>query len=548
MSAQTESRDDLDVIVVGAGFSGLHILNEFIKRDYRAHLFDDGKGPGGTWDKNNYPGARVDSEVWVYQFTDPDIWENFAFVEKFPTWREWKPYFNFVADKWGLRPHMTFETRVEAASFDEQENVWNVSFNDGTARRARHLVLAMGSTTRPVMPKIAGIEDFKGESYHTARWPEKEISFRDKRVAVIGTGASGVQIIQEASKQADRLTVFQRTPNLCLPMGQEKYTSEEYAKMRPLISSAMAYSRQTYAGFAYDLSYTPWKDYSESEKDALLRRNWGRKGFGFWLGAPLDLFFDEKCNRDHYNVWRDETRKRIKKEHLVELLAPTEPPHPFGAKRPCLEQWYFDLYNQDNVDLIDTNANPIERVTESGIVAGGVEHEFDCIVYATGFDNCTGAISAIDIRGPSGTSIKDVWDEKYLTYLGKMVPGFPNLLFTYALQSPSAFLNGPTAAELEGDWVVQTVELLDGKGVRRYEAKPEAAHAWAQTCNDIANKSLMPQAKSWYMGANVPGKRPEIQPYLGGQLAYKAALYEEMESGYPSLILDTDPPSEAEAA
>lgn len=548
MTSKPESKEDLDVIVVGAGFSGLHILHELLKRDYRVHLYDDGKGPGGTWDKNNYPGARVDSEVWVYQFTDPDIWENFTFSEKFPTWREWKPYFNFVADKWGLRPHMTFGTRVEAASFDEKMNLWHVSFNDGTTCRARHLVLAMGSTTTPVMPKIAGIKDFKGESYHSARWPEEEVSFKDKRVAVIGTGASGVQIIQEASREAEHLTVFQRTPNLALPMGQETYTSEEYSKMRPLIGSAMAYSRQTYAGFAYDLSYTPWNDYSEAEKDALLRRNWRRKGFGFWLGAPLDLFFDEECNRAHYNLWRDETRKRIKKEHLVELLAPTEPPHPFGAKRPCLEQWYFDLYNQDNVSLIDTNANPIERVTENGIVAGGMAHEFDCIVYATGFDNCTGAISAIDIRGPSGRSIKDVWDEKYLTHLGKMVPGFPNLLFTYALQSPSAFLNGPTAAELEGDWVAKTIELLDAKGVRRYEPKLEAAHAWAQRCNEIAETSLMPQAKSWYMGANVPGKRPEIQPFLGGQLAYKAALDEEMESGYPSLILDTNSVSGAGAA
>lgn len=548
MKAGSGDSTDLDVIVVGAGFSGLYILHEFLKRGYRVHLFDDGEGPGGTWDKNNYPGARVDSEVWVYQFTDPEIRQNFTFSEKFPSWRELKPYFNFVADKWELRPHMTFGTRLEGASFDNTESLWTARFSDGTTRRARHLVLAMGSTTTPVLPKIPGIETFTGDSYHSARWPKGEVSFAGKRVAVIGTGASGVQTIQEASKTADHLTVYQRTPNLALPMGQETYSEQEYAKMGPLIGSAMDYSKKTFGGFAYDLDYRPWADRTPAEKDEALRRNWDQKGFRFWLGAPSDLFFDEECNRDHYYFWRDEIRKRIKKESLIELLAPTEPPHPFGAKRPCLEQWYFDVYNQENVDLIDVSAAPIECVTESGIVAGGVAREYDCIVYATGFDNCTGALASLDIKDAAGRTIKDIWDEKYLTYLGKMVPGFPNLLFTYALQSPSAFLNGPTAAELEGDWVVNTVAKFDETGVHRYEANLDAAHRWAEKCNEIADMSLMPKAKSWYMGANVPGKRPEIQPFIGGQLAYKAALDEEMEAGYPGMTLATSPVSNVAAA
>lgn len=548
MKADSDKDTDLDVIIVGAGFSGLYILREFLKRDYRAQLFDDGEGPGGTWDKNNYPGARVDSEVWVYQFTDPEIRENYTFSEKFPSWRELKPYFNFVADKWELRPHMTFGTRLEGASFDQVKNKWSARFSDGTTRCARHLVLAMGSTTTPVMPKIEGIESFKGESYHSARWPKGDVSFAGKRVAVVGTGASGVQTIQEASKTADHLTVYQRTPNLALPMGQETYSRDEYTKMAPLIGSAMDYSRKTYGGFAYDLSYRPWADYTQTEKNEIMRRNWAQKGFRFWLGAPSDLFFNEECNRDHYYFWRDETRKRIKKEAFVELLAPTEPPHPFGAKRPCLEQWYFDVYNQDNVDLVDACANPIELITETGIVAGGELREYDCIVYATGFDNCTGALGSLDIRDDQGRTIKDIWDKKYLTHIGKMVPGFPNLLFTYALQSPSAFLNGPTAAELEGDWVVRAVTHFDEMGVERYEAKLDAAHRWAEKCNEIADMSLMPKAKSWYMGANVPGKRPEIQPFIGGQLAYKAALDEEAESGYAGMTLSKGRGKEVAAA
>ena len=534
----TNNNTDLDVIIVGAGFSGLHTLHEFLKKDYRVHLFDDGEGPGGTWDKNWYPGARVDSEIWVYQFTDPDIWQNYNFSEKFPGWRELTKYFNFVADRWNLRPNMTFKTRLVGAVFDEDACIWTARFSDGTRRRARHLVLSMGSTTAPFLPDVTGRDSFGGGLYHAARWPRSGVSVRGKRVAVVGTGASGVQIIQEASREADSLTVFQRTPNLALPMGQARYSIEEYDKLKPLMESAMARSRETFAGFSYDLSSRPWKELSEAERQATLRFNWEQKGFRYWLAAPVDLFFDADCNRDHYNFWRDEARKRIKKPHLIEMLAPTVQPHPFGTKRPCLEQWYFEAYNQDNVELVDVKVNPIERITEKGMVAGGVECEFDVIIFATGFDNCTGAICSLDIRGADGRTIGDIWDEKYLTYLGKMVPGFPNLLFTYALQSPSAFLNGPTAAELEGDWIVKMIVSMDQAGIRRYDPKPEAAHAWAEKCNEMADMSLFPQAKSWYMGANIPGKRPEIQPFIGGQPAYRKALYDELEGGFQNLVLE----------
>jgi cation diffusion facilitator CzcD-associated flavoprotein CzcO len=537
MDGRVNKAADLDVIVVGAGFSGLHILHELVKRNYRVHLFDDGEGPGGTWDKNHYPGARVDSEVWVYQYTDPAIWENYCFTEKFPGWRELKSYFEYVVKQWGIGPHITFKTRVEESTFDEASAVWKVRTSDGKTKTARYLVFATGSTTKPIIPYFAGAETFKGQSYHTARWPREGASMKGKRVAVVGTGASGVQVIQEASREADHLTVFQRTPNLALPMGQEKYTREEYDKLKATFPPVMERIKQTFAGFAYDLNFKPWKMMSEEERHNVMRRNWNRKGFNFWLAAPMDLFFDEECNRAHYNFWRDETRKRIKKESLIELLAPTEPPHPWGTKRPCLEQWYFEAYHQDNVDLVNVSANPIERITEKGIVAGGKEHEVDMIAYALGFDTCTGAISAVDIRSAAGRTIGDLWKEQSLSYLGKAIPGYPNLLYTYALQSPSAFLNGPVAAELEGDWIVKVLEDMDKSGIRRFEAERNAAELWGKRCYELGDASLFVKAKSWYMAANVPGKRPEIQPFIGGQVAYRTALYDESENGYLNFVL-----------
>lgn len=537
MAELIKKTTDLEVLVVGAGFSGMHILHELIKRDYKVHLVDAGEGPGGTWDSNRYPGARVDSEVWVYQYTDPDLWNKFYFPEKFPDWKALKDYFSFVADEWKLRPHMTFQTRLESAEYDTAQDIWHVRTNTGRSMSCRYLILALGSTTKPVAPYFKGVESFKGESYHTARWPREGVSFKGKRVAVIGTGASGVQVIQEASKDASSLTVFQRTPNLALPMGQVKYTRDEYDKLKPLFEPALKSSQETYAGFAYDLIHKPWKDMSEDERQKLMRDNWAGRGFRFWLGAPMDLFFDEECNRAHYYFWRDETRKLIKKDHLIELLAPTEPPHPFGAKRPCLQQWYFEAYNQDNVELVDVNANPIEQITEKGIVAGGKEYEFDLIVYAIGFDTATGALSDVDIRGTDGRRLGDLWKERSISFLGKAVPGYPNMLYTYALQSPTAFLNGPTAAELEGDWVVKTLDDMKQKGVKRLEAKWDAAEAWAEHCFDLGAKSLFPKAKSWYMAANVPGKRAEIQPFIGGQPAYRQALYDETEAGYPNFMM-----------
>lgn len=331
----------VDVLVVGAGFSGLYILHKLLEKEkYKVRLVDDGEGPGGTWDKNHYPGARVDSPIWVYQFTDRDLYANWSFTEKYPGWEELVPYFRFVADRWDLWPHMTFHQRVVSATWDEKNCLWHVRTSTGETISTRHLVLAMGSTTQPLDPRslFPGVERYRGELYHSARWPEGKStsSLKGRRVGVIGTGASGVQIIQDVALVADHLIVFQRTPNLALPMRQERFTRREYELIKQLMPASMDRSKQTFGGFDYDLVYKPWREMSEKELQKLMMSNWEEGGFKFWLGAPLDLFFDEECNRIHYNFWRDQTRRRIKREELAKILAPTNPPHPFGVKRPCL--------------------------------------------------------------------------------------------------------------------------------------------------------------------------------------------------------------------
>jgi len=538
----SKASPDVDVLVVGAGFSGLYILHKLLEGGrFSARLIDDGEGPGGTWDKNWYPGARVDSPIWVYQYTDPDLYTNYYFSEKYPGWDELKGYFRFVADRWQLWPHMSFRQRLVRAVWDEENLLWQVGTNTGETISTRYLICAMGSTTQPLDLRalFPGVDKFRGEVYHSARWPRdrRTESLKGQRVGVIGTGASGVQIIQDVALVADHLVVFQRTPNLALPMRQERFTRREYELIKELMPASMERTKQTFGGFDYDLIYTTWREIPEKELRKILIRNWEEGGFKFWLGGPADLFYDEEFNHICYNIWRDQTRKRIRKPELIEVLAPTNPPHPFGVKRPCLEQWYYEVFNQDNVTLVDVSSESITTFTERGIATKSKEYELDVVICAVGFDNNTGTMTSIDIRNADEVTIADVWREEYLDYLGKMVPGFPNLFYTYGLHAPSAFLNGPTAAEQEGDWVLHVINELADRGIERAEPKLEASKAWHQHVLDITAPTLFYKAKSWYVGANVPGKRVEMLQYPGGLPAYRQKLWEEVEKGYPGLIL-----------
>jgi len=537
MSQQKRSdKADFDVIVVGAGFAGLYQLHQLRKRGYSVRVVEAGNDIGGIWYWNCYPGARVDTTGSIYQYSAPELWKDWDYSEKYPQWDEVRRYFDYVDSKWDLRKDCQFGTRVIGATFDEEGNVWNVDTSDGKSTSCRWLILCTGFAAKPNIPEFPGLKNFKGEAHHTGLWPQNGLDLRGKRVGVIGTGASAVQVIQEASKEAAHLVVFQRTPNLTIPMRQEKLSKEDNQVLKETYPECFNRRQETFAGFDFDFLPKGALEVSDRERSDTYERLWQTGGFTWWLGTFNDVLFNKEANDTQYAYWRDQTRKRIKDPILQEKLAPMVAPHPFGVKRPCLEQWYYECFNQDNVELVDVSETPIECVTDQGVVAGGSEHKLDMLVLATGFDAVSGGLTSIEVVGTDGRTLRERWANGISSHLGMTVDKFPNMLFLYGPQSPSGFCNGPTCAELQGDWAVRFIEDMDKNGTKRVEPTPEAMAAWRENAISIINATLFPLAKSWYMGANIPGKPIEILPYPGGLPDYLKRANEVAANGYTGFV------------
>jgi cation diffusion facilitator CzcD-associated flavoprotein CzcO len=530
-----QSIREFDVVVVGAGFSGLYLLHRLRRMGFSVLLFEAGKDLGGTWYWNRYPGARVDSSATVYQFSDENLADDFDFDELFPDGNQMRAYFNHVDKTYGLRADIEFENPVVGTDWDEERRVWTVLPKNGIPAEARYVIFATGSSYKPYTPSIAGLEDFAGLTLHTADWPEDGIDLAGKRVGVIGTGASGVQVVQELGNEATvaSLTVFQRTPNLALPMQQKKFTADDKALFKAQMPEHMAMRYQSFGGMEFDFLDQATFEVSDEERLATYERLWQEGGLRFWIATYNDLLFDNKASLQAYEFWRDKTRKRINKPELWELLAPTIPPHPFGVKRASLEQNYFEVFDKDFVSLIDLKATPIDRVVPEGVrTADGVVHELDVLVMATGFDANTGALNDIDIRGANGTALADKWADGVDAYLGIASAGFPNALFSYGPQSPAAFCNGPTSAELQGDAIADLLDYLRANGKSRIESTTSADNAWSEEIAQMLSASLFDQADSWYLGANIPGKRRQLLNYPGGVPTYLEKLKTVKDKGY----------------
>ena len=459
--------EDLDVIIVGAGFAGFYLLDRLRGMGMSVQVFEAGDGPGGVWYWNCYPGARVDSPGPMYQFSRDDLWRDWKFSELYPSWQEIRAYFHYVDEKLDLSRDIRFNRRVNEAEFDPARNRWTVRSSDGSVTRARYFVLCTGLGAKPYVPALPGLSDFAGERHHTALWPQQGLDLAGKRVGVVGTGASGVQVAQEAASMAAHLTVFQRTPNLALPMRQRKLDDDTIRRMKEGYPQAYQKRRTTFGGFDYQFLDKSACEVSEDERRATFERVWEIGGLAPWVGSFNDILTNERSNRAAYDFWRDKTRARIKDPALAELLAPTKPIHPYGAKRPSLEQNFFEIFNQSNVSLVDLRKTPIERVTRSGITTTAGGHDLDVLVLATGFDAVTGGLTSIDIRGTQGETLREKWAKGVHTHLGMASAGFPNLLFVYGPQSPNAFANGPTCAELQGDWIVQLLDHLRQRNCAR---------------------------------------------------------------------------------
>ena len=439
--------DVLDVLVIGGGFSGLYQLDRLRDLGFDVKVWDSAGGLGGIWWWNCYPGARTDTVGGIYQFSYKDLWKDYDWSERYPSFEGVRDYFEHVDRKLDLTRDVEFNTFAAQARWDEDRREWTVFAADGKQQKARNVLVATGFGAKPLYPDIPGMETFAGECHHTARWPQAGLDMSGKRVVVIGTGASGVQVVQEAARDAAEVTVFQRTPNLALPMRQRTLDRADNDAEREGLPERFSARYDAFAGFDFSFMPENASEKTAEERRATYERFWAEGGFPLWLGMYQDLLGDEEANRTFYDFWREKVHERVHDAATAELLAPARPPHPFGVKRPALEQDYFDVFNQDNVRLVDQNDEPVLEITPTGVVTRNGLIECDVIALATGFDNNRGGILAIDIQGVDGQRLQDKWQSRVDTFMGLSTEGFPNMLFLYGPQRPSGFCNGPTSAE-----------------------------------------------------------------------------------------------------
>ncbi|KAG8216622.1 cyclohexanone monooxygenase [Butyriboletus roseoflavus] len=531
-----------DTIIVGAGFSGIHQLIHMRRLGLRCTVVEAGSDFGGAWYWNRYPGARVDSPIPIYELALPELWREWTWTEKFPGGKELQAYFTYVGDKLDLRRHCRFDTVVKQAHWDDQLHLWHVTAEgkEGLYKAsARYLVLCMGFASKPYIPNIKGRDAFKGPCCHTSRWPKEGIETAGKRVGVIGTGASGVQVIQEIGPQVAHLTVFQRTPNLALPMGQHSVTRQMQDHFKPVYEELYKKSTTTFSGSLHEFIPRSISSVSEEEREATFERLWVLGEFNFQLSNYQDVLIDRVSNEIAYTFWRRKVSGRVKDPQKRKLLAPAVAPHPMASKRQSLEQNFYEIFNQDNVDLVDLNATPILEIHENGLKTANKEYELDVLVFATGFHSYVGGFNDIDLRGLNGETIQDHWKDGVMTYLGMTIDSFPNLFFTYGPHGPTAFCNGPTCLQLQGAWIVQTIAYLREHHITKFTPTTHAALKFKKHIDEMCAVTLLPQVNSWYMGANIPGKKAEAYNYVGGVMTYKQEIAAEIERGYPGFLRES---------
>ncbi|KAI0148205.1 cyclopentanone 1,2-monooxygenase [Hypoxylon sp. NC0597] len=532
-STEATRVEELDALIIGAGFSGVYQLKRLRDDGYRVKLVEAGSDYGGIWYWNRYPGARVDSHAPHYQFSDPELWQNYHWKQRFPDHKQLREYFQFVAEKWDLRKDTYFNTYISSATWDETQYKWIIKTKDGRIFKATFFLPHTGIAASRSLPDWKGISSFKGLMVHSSYWPHDEPDLKGKKVAVVGTGSTGVQLSHAVSEVAGELVVFQRTPALCLQMNQVDYADDEEAIEKSKLKEFFEVRDKGYWGFDFDLIHKNSFDDDEAQRRATFEALWKAGDFTYWLGNYMDILFDTKANNEVYKFWREKTRARINDPRIRDLLAPEEPPYPFGCKRVPLERGYYEMFNKPNVHLVDVNETPVVEVTEKGIRTTEKEWEFDVIVLATGFDAVTGGLTTIDIRGIGNQSIKEKFSQRGpTTYCGICVAGFPNMFFSYGPQAPTAFCNGPTCAEVQCNWIADVMNNLRRAGVSSIVADEASEKAWGEHVEAVAYASLLPKAKSWYMGDNIPGKPRASLMYLGGLPNYHEKLRSCASNGY----------------
>jgi cation diffusion facilitator CzcD-associated flavoprotein CzcO len=528
---------DFDAIIIGAGLSGMYQLHRARELGLKARVFEAGTEVGGTWYWNRYPGARFDSESYSYGYSfSKELLEEWEWSEHFAGQPETLRYCKYVADKFDLRRDIQFRSRVTAAVYDEATRSWTTTLEDGSRHSARFLITAIGPLSTPTLPRIEGLDSFQGESFHTARWPKDGVDFKGKRVAVIGTGATGVQTIQTIAGDVGHLTVFQRTPNWCAPLHNGKIDAETQKQIKAGYGELFARCKETFACFIHTPDPRGAFEVSAEEREAFYEKLYGERGFGIWQGNFKDILIDRNANATISDFVARKIRQRVKDPETAEKLIPKN--HGFGTRRLPLETHYYEVYNRDNVELVDIKETPIERLTRDGIRTTDKDYEFDIIIFATGFDAITGAFDRIDFRGADGIRLKDKWKSGPETYLGLMVHQFPNMMM---LMGPHTALgNIPRSIEYSVDWVTGLVRFARDKGLTRLEATPKGVESWTDHVKALGVGLLSNEVDSWMTGINrnVEGKNVRIiARYSGSAPAYRARCDEVAANGYSELRL-----------
>jgi cyclohexanone monooxygenase len=523
---------DFDAVIVGAGFSGLYMLHSLRNElGLSARVYEAGDGVGGTWYWNRYPGAQSDSpsHIYCYSFSE-EIRQEWEWTEIYPDQREILTYLEHVADKFDLNRDIQFGTRVTEAAFDEETNRWEARTDAGDVVSARFLIGAVGALSAANTPDIPGLYTFEGDRYHTSEWPHEGVDFTGKTVGVIGTGATGIQIIPQIAERAEHLTVFQRTPNYAIPARNGPLDSEGLQRIKENYDEVWSEIRQTFAGFQlYMIDHGALED-SREERERAYQERWDRGGFGLWLANYNDIFFKREAN-DTISEWlREKIQERVDDPVTAEKLTPRD--HAFGTKRVPLETNYYEAFNRDNVELVNVRDAPIQEIAPTGLRTSDGDYEFDVLVFATGFDAITGPIDNIDFRGRGGQLLRERWAEGPRTYLGLTSAGFPNLFFITGPQSPSVLSNMPVSIEQHVEFISGTIEHMRERGVELIEPTAEAEEEWTKHAQEVAYATLFPESATWYMGANIPGKPQVFLPYLGGVGPYRQKCDEIAANDY----------------
>ncbi len=533
--ARAAETKNFDAVVVGAGFAGLYMLHRLRGLGLSARVYEAGGGVGGTWYWNRYPGARCDVESMQYSFSfSEELDQEWTWSEKYSSQPEILAYANHIADRFGLRQDIVFDTRVTAARWDERAKHWQIETDRGDNVTAKFCIMAVGCLSAPNRPKFPGIDDFEGPVYHTGEWPHDGVDFSGLRVGVIGTGSSAIQSIPIIAAQASQLTVFQRTATWSVPAWNEALTPEYVKAVKADYPALRAKARARPTGFYFPFNMKPALEASEDERKQQYEKAWESGGLPF-LGAFGDLLFEKGANDTIADFARDKIRDIVEDPATAELLCPH---NVFGCKRLCVDTGYYATYNLPHVKLVDVSKTPIERITAHGIVVDGVEYPVDAIVSATGFAAMTGSFDKIAITGRDGLTLREKWRAGPRAYLGLASAGFPNFFMITGPGSPSVLASMIQAIEQHVDWLADLIGHMRDIGSRAIEPVVADEDAWVEHVNEVSKVSLRSTCSSWYVGANIPGRPIVFMPYIGGFPVYVQKCNEVMSNGFEGFVLD----------